>query len=225
VTPYWVSVEGVNGVGKTYLIDRVARKLGPRCRPVREVTDSAADRLPGRVIAALAGAGDTFLRTGHPLTETFALLALKVREYEEVMAAAQQTAPVVVLEDRGVDTVAVYQSAILRPEGTLEETHSLARRVYALGARWRPPPDRTILLVDDFGACLARFEQRLGKRLTGEDTALLHRITQLYARQAAAEPDRFQMVDRTGRTEADVVAAIGQACTTLLAERPGPCHG
>ncbi len=78
----WVSVEGLNGVGKTYLIGRLAARLGPSCRLLSELTDHDTDQLTGEVIAALVRPGNTFLRTGHPLTETFALLALKAYEYE-----------------------------------------------------------------------------------------------------------------------------------------------
>src|ERR1700754_3519943 len=82
VRPAWVSVEGLNGVGKTYLTRLLAARLGPTCRLVSELTDHHPDGFTGRVIAALSRPGSTFLRTGHPLTETFALLALKVYEPE-----------------------------------------------------------------------------------------------------------------------------------------------
>jgi dTMP kinase len=79
VSRLWVTLESVEGVGKTYLARRLAQQLGPGCTLLSELTDQDAEGLPGQVITALSRAGDVFLRTGHPLTETFALLALKVR--------------------------------------------------------------------------------------------------------------------------------------------------
>jgi len=95
-----------------------------------ELTDQPGDTLPGPVIAALAAGDDPFLRTGHPVAETLALLALQVRNTERL--AGQDLAGVdVIVEDRGVDTVAVYPAVILcsgYPETQAEE---VARRLLA----------------------------------------------------------------------------------------------
>lgn len=221
MTPYWVTMEGIEGVGKTYLARRLGQLLGQRCVLVEELTDLAGGSLPGRVIAALSSAGDAFLRTGHPLTETFALLALKVREYEHVQAAG--LAAGIVLEDRGIDTVALYQAAILAGEASLEETHALAQRIYALATRWRPFPDLTILLVDDLDACVDRFERRVGGPLSARDRALVRRAEQLYARQAAHEPKRFLTVDRTGRSEDEILDELYETCVSRAHRRDEQC--
>jgi dTMP kinase len=205
--PLWISVEGVEGVGKTQLIGRVAARLGPRCARVAELTDQTGDALPGRVISALSAAGDVFLRTGHPLTETFALLALKVREWEH-LAAAPPPGVEIVLEDRGPDTVAVYQAAILTGGGSLDHTHAFARRIQAVARRWRPPPDLTVLLVDDLQVCQRRFADRLGRALHDDERSLMHHADRLYARQVTCEPHRFVVIDRAGHTEEDTVTQL-----------------
>ncbi|MGH8902239.1 MAG: dTMP kinase [Egibacteraceae bacterium] len=210
--PCWITVEGIEGVGKTYLARRLAQRLGQRCVLVEELTDLSGGSLPGRVIAALSSAGDAFLRTGHPLTETFALLALKVREYEHMQLVG--LAAGIVLEDRGVDTVALYQAAILTGEVSLEQTHALAQRIYAAAARWRPLPDLTILLVDDADACLSRFECRVGSPLSARDRALVGRVEQLYVHQAAREPKRFLTVDRAVRPEDEILDELYEACVS-----------
>jgi dTMP kinase len=73
--PLWVSIEGINGVGKTSAARSVAAVLGARCLLLDELTDQSVDTLTGQVIAALSAEGDPFLRTGHPIVETLALLA------------------------------------------------------------------------------------------------------------------------------------------------------
>ena len=198
----WISFEGINGVGKTYLLQRAAQILP--CRLISELTDTAASELPGQIIDAMSQER-TFLRTGHPLTETLALLALKVREYEEAPAYRGLT-----LEDRGVDTVAVYQAVIL---GDSADRHSVADRIHQAAARFRPLPDRTILLIDDFEACIGRYERRTRTPLACQDRALVARAAEFYGERADRAPGRFVVLDRRGRTEDDVVLRLRRLCT------------
>lgn len=215
MSPLWVSLEGVEGVGKTYLAGRVAQRLGSRCALLAELTDQGTEDLPGQVITALSATGDVFLRTGHPLTETFALLALKVREYEKLRSIPPPGVDLV-LEDRGVDTVAVYQAAILAAEEPVERMHALARRIQAVAARWRPAPDLTVLLVDDLDVCARRFADRIGRSLREDECSLMRRAQQLYTRHAACEPDRFVVIDRSGRREEDALTQLSDACLNRL---------
>jgi dTMP kinase len=213
--PTWITIEGINGVGKTYLGQQVAHHLGPDCLHLTELTDQQADRLPGQVIAAMASRGGTFLRTGHPLTETLALIALKVREYENVDHS--QTTARVVLEDRGIDTVAIYQAAILsHPSAPREHVADMALRVFRTAVEWRPLPRRTLLLTDAPDACLARFSARIGVSIPEDDQALVRRIHAMYLDHASAQPDRFIVIDRCDREEADVVEEMAHHCRALM---------
>lgn len=215
--PTWVTVEGINGVGKTHLCRRLAQRLGPECRHLSELTDQHTDRLPGHIISAMAAQGDPFLRTGHPRTETLALIALKVREYETVEHTPDPAS--IVLEDRGIDTVAIYQAAILtEPATAAEQVTRVVQQVYRTASAWRPPPRRTLLLVDELDACLQRFSARIGQTLAEGDRVLIKRIHRLYLEQAAAEPERFAVIDRTERSEADVLDEMEHQCRDLMKE-------
>ncbi|MGH3883344.1 MAG: hypothetical protein ACRDRC_08070 [Pseudonocardiaceae bacterium] len=203
----WVCVEGVNGVGKTRLAHALAARLGPDCQLLTELTDAQGEHVPAQVIGALSAAGDAFLRTGHPLTETFALLALKVREHE--LVTQMLAPPAIVLEDRGVDTVAIYQATIiLGGHATEEQTWTLAQQIYQTAAQWRPVPDLTLLITDDLEDCWRRWVERVGTPLTGEQQHLMRRVAGLYRRQAAYEPERFRIVARSGRDEDEIVAEM-----------------
>lgn len=214
----WITIEGIEGVGKTYLAGQLAARLGSGCHLLGEVTDAASGSLTSQVITALSRTGDFWLRTGHPVTETLALLALKVAEYERFQARGEDE---IVLEDRGIDSVAVYQALVLAGAGAPDTAVRQAMElVYATAARWRPPPDRTILLVDDTAACLSRLQQRTGVTASREDQALVARAAELYAGQAAREPERFRVIRRTGKNPEETIGDLVAACALPPAGRP-----
>lgn len=214
MTPLWVTIEGIEGVGKTYLGGLLAARLGIRCRLLSEVTDHQPRILPSRVAAALSRAGDLWLRTGHPATETLALLALKAGEHERIRAEGGTSAGIV-LEDRGVDSVAIYQSLILAGlDAPATQVHRLMELIYATAGHWRPVPDRTLLLTDDLGTCISRLEQRTGQTIAASDRVLICRVARLFAGQAAHEPSRFRVVDCAGRAAEEIVGELVQICTS-----------
>lgn len=216
----WVCAEGINGVGKTRLLHGLAARLGPGCQLLTELTHSDPSDSGGvsaQVIAALS-AGESFLRTGHPRTETFALLALKVREYERVTQLV--VPPRIVLEDRGLDTVALYQAAIMSgPPATDDDTWALAQQIQATAACWRPAPALVVLIVDDLDTCLRRYADRVGTPMSSEERHLVTRVARLYLRLADHESDRFRIVHRTGRDEHDVLDEIQQLVATAVGHR------
>jgi dTMP kinase len=211
MTVRWVTLEGIEGAGKTYLGRKLATRLGNRCRLLSEVTDAAPETFTSQVIAALSRSGDLWLRTGHPVTETLALLALKAGEYERAASGARMTE--IIVEDRGIDSVAVYQALILAgPDAIDAELDRATELVYATAAHWCPLPDLTLLLVDNTAACVARFEERTGHAISAADLALINGAARLYARLAASAPARFRVIDRTGRSEDETVSELVRAC-------------
>jgi len=210
----WITLEGINGVGKSYLARRVATELGDQCVPLVELPDSPPNLLPGRIIDALLAGGDPFLRTGCPRTETLLLAALQVHRHETTTALPGQ----VVLEDRGPHSVAVYQAAILAGDAVSDdETFTEAQALLDLIARWRPLPGRTILLLDDPVSCRRRFEERLGRPAHPSEIGLMERVTRLYDRFAAASPHQFDVLDRR-RLDADACAdSITSICRQAAA--------
>ena len=204
----WITVEGTNAIGKTYLARQAVDALGPRCLPLVELPDTPPALLPGWIIGALRASGDPFLRTGVPRTETLLLAALQVYRHESALVRAGQ----VVLEDRGPHSVAVYQAVILGGDVGNDELLSMARTILELIARWRPLPPRVLLLVDDPDTCLARFEQRAGRAARADEEVLMRRASCLYELLADLDHARFQVIDRRLLDETQCVAAIVDAC-------------
>ncbi|WP_372412692.1 thymidylate kinase [Streptomyces luteireticuli] len=216
--PLWVSVEGINGVGKTTAVCAAAASLGSRCLRLGELTDQAADTLPGRVIAALASGGDVCLRTGHPVVETLALLALKFREVERLTPELLDGVDVIV-EDRGVDSVAVCQGAILHAEHRATPVRTVAEQILATARQWRAMPDATLLLTGALEVCVARFAARIGRTLPASALEVIEQTDQLYRELATAEPDRFTVIDVTGYGPQETGKAVEAAVRALVAHR------
>lgn len=210
--PLWVTIEGINGVGKTTAARALAACLGERCLLLDEVTDQVGDTLTGRVISALSAEDDVCLRTGHPVAETLALLALKIRESERL--SALPTVPEAVIEDRGVDTVAVYQAAILCAQVPEADPADVARHVLSTMSRWRPLPDATILLTGDREVCTRRFADRIGRTLAPGDMRVIEQADTLYTVLAAAEPDRYTVINTAERPAEAVADEVGRSCRT-----------
>ncbi|MFD8666272.1 dTMP kinase [Streptomyces microflavus] len=215
VRPLWVSVEGLNGVGKSEAIRAVAAELGPRCLRLSELSDQDGDTLPGQVIAAVRSTEDVFLRTGHPVVETLAFLALKVREHERLIAG-DLTGVEVILEDRGVDSTAIYQAVILAAQHPGVQPLALAERILATMAPWRPVPDATVLLTCDREVATSRFAARTGRVLADRDLVVIEQAEVLYREFAHAHPDRFTVVDVSGCSRDQSAKALRAAVEDLI---------
>ncbi|MEU6562611.1 dTMP kinase [Nocardia nova] len=219
-SPLWVSIEGRSGVGKTTAARAVASAFGRRCLLVDELTDQPGDTLPGLVIAALhaTGGDSVFLRTGHPVAETLAFLALQVHKAERLVGR-DLTGVEVIVEDRGVDTVAACQASILCSHYPQVRLEPVVQRVLSSLRRWSVFPDATILLTGDPAVCTERFGERIGHPLAARDVALLDQIDDLYRAAAAADPGRFTALDVGGLSPSDSAAAVGEVVSMLLDRR------
>lgn len=216
--PLRVCIEGINGVGKTSAARAVAARLGTRCRLLDELTDQPGDTLPGEVIAALSSEQDPFLRTGHPVAETLALFGLQVRKHEQL--TRQDLAGVeVILEDRGLDTVAVYQAAILCSQDHGTALDEVARHLLASGRPLLPMPDATILLVGDLAVCSQRFANRIGRQLDPADLQLTGQIDAQYREMAAGDPARYTILDVADMSPDESASAVTRVVGTLLEHR------
>ena len=216
--PLWVSIEGINGVGKTSAARAAASALGEQCLLLDELTDQTEDTLPGHVISALAANGDVCLRTGHPIVETLALLALKFHEAER-FTNGYLAGFDAIIEDRGLDSVAVCQAAIVAAHYSEAEPQRLARYVLSSARSWYRLPEATILLTGDRTACAQRFAERIGRTLTPSELAVVYQAEELYLDLAVDDPDRYTVLDTSGWSSQETARAVEQTVLALITER------
>ncbi|MFI1259285.1 hypothetical protein ACH4U6_37150 [Streptomyces netropsis] len=123
------------------------------------------------------------------------------------------------IEDRGVDSVAVYQAVILSAQAPGADPAQVARHVLRTVAPWRPLPDATVLLTGDREVCTQRFADRLGRSLAPGDLRVIEQADALYLGLAAAEPDRYAVIDTAGQPAEAVADELGAVVENLVTRR------
>jgi dTMP kinase len=200
-----VTIEGLDGAGKTTLASALVRALAERG------TDAVLLREPGGVelserLRTLVKAPS--LRVG-ARAEALIYAAARAQLVDERVRPLLDEGRWVLL-DRFVDSSLAYQGAA-RGLG-VERVRELNR--FATGG---VAPDRTLLLALDPAAGRARLAGR-GEgpdRLEAEDAPFFARVAEAYAELAAAEPQRVRLLD-AGAPEPEVLAAALAALEDLL---------
>lgn len=190
-----ITVEGLDGAGKSTLVAQLAKAL-----------DATVLREPGGVevserIRSLVA--DPALEVD-PRTEALLYAAARAQLVAERLRPLLDAGETVLL-DRFVDSSLAYQGGG-RGLG-VEEIRALNE--FATGGL---RPDRTLLLRIAPEAGLARISDRPADRLEQQDGAFFAAIARTYDELAAAEPERFAVIDASQPPErvlADALAALG----------------
>jgi dTMP kinase len=204
-----ITVEGLDGAGKTTLVGALAGALHERGREVLVL------REPGGV--ALSESIRELLRdpelTMEPAAEALLYAAARAQLVAEQLGPLLEAGNWVLL-DRFVDSSLAYQGA---GRGLGVEA---VRRLNAF-ATGGLEPDRTLLLRIDPEAGLARVSGRPEEadRLEREPPAFFAAVAEAYDALAAAEPARFAVID-AGAERPAVLAACVAALEPLLAQSP-----
>ncbi|MEP7011216.1 MAG: dTMP kinase [Acidobacteriota bacterium] len=206
----FVTFEGIDGSGKSTALRRAGEWLAARGLPVRTTHEPGGTPL-GDAIRGI------FLdpRWGHVdgTVELLLVFASRRQHLQEVIEPAL-AAGEVVLCDRFTDSTLAYQGAGRGvPRGRIDEIDQIA----TAGRR----PDLTLyfdLPLDEAARRMGAAERGGHDRLDGETRAFATRVRDGYRALAAAEPERFRVIDAAGpqpETEAAVRAAL--AATLRLA--------
>ena len=203
----FISLEGGEGTGKSTQARRLASAL------LERGVHAVVTREPGgsegaEAIRALLMNGDVARWSSH--AEALLFAAARADHVERTIRPAVGAGEWVIC-DRYIDSTRAYQGVA----GGIDDAAILA--LHGFGSKGLLP-DRTILLTLPEGAGEARANDRDGAandRFAARDSTCHRDVTRAFAGFAAAEPERFRVVDASG-TEAEVTDRILAALSDLL---------
>jgi dTMP kinase len=189
------SLEGISGTGKTFLMKILTKELEENQNIIfiKKIFDEVHVGLDKQIFLALYHTGDKFFDMGVPLTETMLLLSRFMYQYESVINKSLNNGKIVV-EDRGIDTVALAQAIIINKkyEG---DVIKISNDIYEFAKKFIRLPDKTFLLCGDPEFAIKRAEQRDNQLYTSEEKEILKKVEQMYILNAEREPERFIRFD------------------------------
>ena len=179
----FITLEGVDGAGKSSHIQFIADTLGAQGRRVLVSREPGGTELAEKLRGAILG------EPMEALTETLLIFAARSDHVERVIRPALEAGTWVVC-DRFSDATAAYQGAgkgVPLPliERLCEATHPGLS------------PDRTLVFDCSYDVARARLA-RSGKaldRFEREERAFFERVRNAYLDRARAEPGRIRIID------------------------------
>jgi len=196
MTRRYVAFEGVDGAGKTTVAARVAERLAARgfdVLTVREPGGTPTGEAIRRILLGLGGVVDEW-------AEALLFAAARSQLASEIVGPALAAGRAVV-SDRSVYSSLAYQG------GARGLGFEVVRRVNeaGLGGVW---PETVVLLRLDPAAGLER--EDFADRISTAGLGLQARVAEAYDALAAAEPERFVVLDAAAGFEGVVTAATAE---------------
>jgi dTMP kinase len=197
----FISLEGIDGSGKTSQAKLLARALGEEVLLVREPGGTKA----GERIRQVLKDPDLEL---DPLAELLLFCAARAELVAQVVGPAREAGRDVVC-DRFSDSSVAYQGTA-RGLGAerVEEICDLATR-----GVW---PDLTVLLRIDPDRAAKRIGRRKADRFEGEGIELQRRVAEGYDEVARRHPERVRVVDADGDRNTVHAAVLAEVQAVVL---------
>jgi dTMP kinase len=206
----FITVEGLDGAGKSTQIDRLCRCLIDKGYEVLRTREPGGTRISDKIRALILDPQNAEMT---PRTEALLYMASRAQHTDELIRPALAEGKVVI-SDRYADSTLVYQGVARGlPFDSLLELGAFS----TTGLK----PDLTVLLDGDADVLSARLENRGEKdRLEAENIQFHRRVREGFLRLALSEPDRFRVVDATGDVET-VYEAVRHEVFLYLEQKRG----
>jgi dTMP kinase len=200
-----ITIEGLDGAGKSTLVSALAQELPRRGLPVLVLREPGGVPVSERIRELVK---DPSAHVS-PRTEALLYAAARAQLVSERLAPALEQGQFVLL-DRFLDSSLAYQGAGRRLG--VEQVREI--NLFATGG---VAPDRTLLLRISPAAGRARQEDRGQEpdRLEREDTAFFAAVADAYDRLARQEPVRVRTIDAT-KAPAEVLEQALAALADLI---------
>lgn len=204
----FITLEGGEGAGKSTQLQTVAACLTAAGIPFLTTREPGGTPRAEAIRGLLLSPGEAEPMASE--TELLLMFAARAQHVKQRIAPAL-AAGTWVLCDRFTDATRAYQGGGRGLD--LSQIEALAAWVH--GDCW---PDLTLLLDVPAAQGLARAEKRSAKdRIEQEALAFFERVRAHYLAQAAAEPERFRVID-AAPAEAAVTAQVTATVEAFLAQ-------
>jgi dTMP kinase len=192
----FITLEGMDGCGKSTQMRRLAARLRERGCAVVETVEPGGTQIGSQIRGILLDSSNQELSA---TTEALLYFAARAQNVDQVILPALAEGAIV-LSDRFTDSSLAYQGC---GRGLGADAVLALDRIACRGLK----PDLTLLIDIDLPTSLARAEARNRRgsrtdRMEEQDAAFYRRARDAYAALAAAEPERFRIVDGRASMEA-----------------------
>lgn len=187
---FFITFEGIEGVGKSTQVQRLYEVLKEKGYPVRFTREPGGTRIGEAIREVLARVDYDEM---HALAEVFLFSAARVQHIEQIIRPAIEEGYIVIC-DRFYDATLAYQ-------GYGRGVHLTTIRDINSIAAWGAKPDLTFLLDAEPALGMTRVRRRLEEkeefadRMERESFEFFDKVREGYLQTAQEEPGRFRVLD------------------------------
>ena len=180
---YLITLEGIDGCGKTTQAERLCAVLKDRGLTSHLFREPGGTVIGEKIRSILL---DPSLTEMNPLTELFLYLAARVQITDELIRPSLENGDIVVM-DRYSDSTIAYQGYA---RGIGSDTVSSANTIATMGLI----PDVTFIIDCDPGLAMSRTSSE-PDRLEAEGQAFMERVREGFLQLAKLDPERYVIID------------------------------
>jgi dTMP kinase len=211
--PRFITLEGIEGAGKTTVADRITQSLRARGLTVHATREPGGTKVAERVRSVVLDRGDEHISA---TAETLLMFGARQIHIDNLIRPSLTRGEWVIC-DRFTDATHAYQGGGRGVDRKLID--QLAQAVH--GDLW---PDCTLLLDVPVRVGLERMQARRGAvdRFEIESPQFFDRVRNRYLELARSHPQRFRIVDATAKLDVvcDAALAALESCLGLEPQAP-----
>ena len=199
----YVTFEGINGVGKTFYLSKFKEKFKNKDF---FIIDDKISAVSLKIFEALLNK-DPFFRSGFPVEEALCWYAIDLIEFEK-KGISNLNKNKIVIQDRGMDTTALYAAISLNGQNTKISVIDFYKKIIKIREEIGVIPDLTVLFTDDFELCIKRVEERDGREYSKEEKEFLKKAYEGFKEIANINSKRIKIINKRNKNDDEVLEEI-----------------